>query len=412
MARFGYLFFVFLFVSSICWGYELPSPGRRAQAMGGAFVGLSDDWSAIYWNPAGLFQLLDKEVAIEIGYTSLGLRDGNSLSNEEGIFGRYRDPDEPLYFEEEGATQLILTPSIGIVLPMKGVTFGFGAFRRMGDHLKWEDDGVDGLDAYLTRRLDLYNGSLCFSAHVAPVVFMGAGLNILHGEYELVASKERRDSYEFNYRLDRGYGSGLEVCVGLLYQPMQKFSLGVVYRGGGVVDIKGKARASCLPIYEKEECDYTRKIHLPPTYGIGIGLRYFPNTIIGIDWSRTGWEVWGEDYEFSEEGANLLKNPEEDLRLRGADRWSIGLEVKPNERWKVMVGGFYSQSPLRDEEPDLLNGMVEMDRMGLTTGLGYRIGDWELGVSHYLSSGSSDIDDISYRRDLSISIISLKTQFF
>ncbi|MDH4221925.1 MAG: PorV/PorQ family protein [candidate division Zixibacteria bacterium] len=34
--------------------------GARASAMGGAFVGLSDDESALYFNPAGLMQLSDK----------------------------------------------------------------------------------------------------------------------------------------------------------------------------------------------------------------------------------------------------------------------------------------------------------------------------------------------------------------
>ena len=35
-------------------GLSLNSMGTRALGMGGAFVGLADDASAIYWNPAGL----------------------------------------------------------------------------------------------------------------------------------------------------------------------------------------------------------------------------------------------------------------------------------------------------------------------------------------------------------------------
>ena len=33
---------------------SLDAVGTRAQGMGGAFVGIADDASAVYWNPAGL----------------------------------------------------------------------------------------------------------------------------------------------------------------------------------------------------------------------------------------------------------------------------------------------------------------------------------------------------------------------
>ena len=36
--------------------------GPRSKAMGGAFVGVADDVSAIYWNPAGLAKLPDNSL--------------------------------------------------------------------------------------------------------------------------------------------------------------------------------------------------------------------------------------------------------------------------------------------------------------------------------------------------------------
>ena len=39
-------------------------PGARAAAMGGAFTGISDDSTAVYWNPAGLNQLAGGSVAL------------------------------------------------------------------------------------------------------------------------------------------------------------------------------------------------------------------------------------------------------------------------------------------------------------------------------------------------------------
>ncbi len=101
--------------------------GSRAAAMGGAFAGLADDVTALYWNPAGLARLANTEVHLThneqfegirqdfagyatpfgkgvIGGALYGLytpvdierRSGNSendpfmpLSNSEGLFGAY-----------------------------------------------------------------------------------------------------------------------------------------------------------------------------------------------------------------------------------------------------------------------------------------------------------------------------------
>ena len=35
-------------------GLNLNGLGARAASMGGAFVGLADDFTAVFWNPAGL----------------------------------------------------------------------------------------------------------------------------------------------------------------------------------------------------------------------------------------------------------------------------------------------------------------------------------------------------------------------
>lgn len=412
MLNLKFLPLILLLFPSMCFGYELLAPGGRARAMGGAFVGVSDDWSAIYWNPGGLFQLLDKEIGIDTGYLSIRLLDEDSISNEKGIFKRYVD-GEVGSFNHNTIDQSIHSPSIGIVVPGKGIGFGFGVFKRMAHDLEWKDR-VGELEAHIRRRLNIYSAAFSFSTHIAPVVFMGAGLNLLHGEHELSASKEY-PSYKFNYRLGNGYGTGLEVSVGLLYQPLQKFSMGAVYRGGGVVDIKGEASATCNPLYVEERSNYTKRIHLPPTYGLGLVSRHIPKITIAFDWSKTGWETWRNDYRFEKEGPTLLKNPKWDELYPGwygADRWGIGIEIRPNPRWGLMFGGFYSGSQLPEGQVDLVNGTVEMDRFGYSGGVGYKVGGFEFEISHQSSSGSSKIHDTSYQKDVSIYGVSFKVQFF
>ena len=45
--------------------FNFSAPGARSLAMGGAFIGLADDATAAFSNPAGLTQLASKEVSFE-----------------------------------------------------------------------------------------------------------------------------------------------------------------------------------------------------------------------------------------------------------------------------------------------------------------------------------------------------------
>src|SRR5439155_24493932 len=69
-------------LAALCFLFSAPSPawalatggqpnefmaygaGARSLAMGAAFVGISDDASATYWNPAGLSQITRKELTL------------------------------------------------------------------------------------------------------------------------------------------------------------------------------------------------------------------------------------------------------------------------------------------------------------------------------------------------------------
>jgi len=53
--------------------FNLSNPGARSMGMGGAFVGLADDATAAYTNPAGLTQLVTPEVSVEGRHTDYSI---------------------------------------------------------------------------------------------------------------------------------------------------------------------------------------------------------------------------------------------------------------------------------------------------------------------------------------------------
>jgi long-chain fatty acid transport protein len=53
--------------------FNLANPGARSMGMGGAFLGLADDATAAYTNPAGLTQLVTPEVSVEARHTNYSI---------------------------------------------------------------------------------------------------------------------------------------------------------------------------------------------------------------------------------------------------------------------------------------------------------------------------------------------------
>lgn len=52
--------------SALASGVALTGVGSRATALGGCYRGVSDDWSATFWNPAGLTQLMGMQVGASV----------------------------------------------------------------------------------------------------------------------------------------------------------------------------------------------------------------------------------------------------------------------------------------------------------------------------------------------------------
>ncbi len=82
--------------------------GARAEGMGGAFVGLADDPSAVYWNPAGLSQLNCSQVmfmhhrwAQDITYECLGYALPIDPKNTVAIAVTFLHMDEILGYDQD-----------------------------------------------------------------------------------------------------------------------------------------------------------------------------------------------------------------------------------------------------------------------------------------------------------------------
>ena len=150
--------------------FNLANPGARSMGMGGAFLGLADDSTAAYTNPAGLTQLVTPEVSAEVRHTEYslpyvsggsasvgpfngsGLNVSNADSSQNNLsflsvvfphdrwsFAFYRD--ELVRFQDNFATTTEgqNVPGVGTAFPtalstnLKIVDYGFSAAWKASD---------------------------------------------------------------------------------------------------------------------------------------------------------------------------------------------------------------------------------------------------------------------------------------
>ena len=133
---------VFLNLSNLTVaGQENPNIGARATSMGGNYRSIATDWSAMYWNPAGLSFLQGWSTGFSLEYIMLrpsfkpgdshyfNLNGGESFQPFSATYTTTRD-GEPLNF---------FVPSIGISYSPDGKwAFGLGMWVPMALGVRWD----------------------------------------------------------------------------------------------------------------------------------------------------------------------------------------------------------------------------------------------------------------------------------
>jgi len=177
--------------------------GARAMGMGGAFVAVADDVTALHWNPAGLadldgFQLFGMRTSV---YTVEGLSEDSAMAGYgtgcRGFgAGWMRTGAEDLYSED---TILV---GYGQRLPIDGLRAGFSIKRFSLDAPGYEyyDD-----PAYSGDGDDAYSGDVGLLYHRGQWTYAATYRNIGEPELQLLDTTESPDKVTSELRLGASY---------------------------------------------------------------------------------------------------------------------------------------------------------------------------------------------------------------
>lgn len=276
------LILIFTFTSNLFAGSIFVLPGARAMGMGGAFVAVADDATAIYWNPAGLTQQENAGLEIATFYVDSSATASQSLPNDPIIYNT-----EPAQFNSKTLDLYSFLPFIGGYKRVNDSTvIGYGAYVTAGGGGKWEDkvkgleitdpdDGyIDGREDDVYSKIDGSYGIMVFNVSGAKTLSdklsLGVCVNILYMEDEQKVVKSytvnEEDSVLSDYyvQVDQKLtGYGYEAMAGLLYKVNDELDLGMVFRTGATVSLKGKANSIDY------STDVSGDFRMPMTLGVG-----------------------------------------------------------------------------------------------------------------------------------------------
>ncbi len=412
-----------LFIGGIeAGGFALEGVGPRALSLGGAYRSLAQDWSAIYWNPAGLAFADRPSISISSAFVS----PFSSAVLKTGLLGY--DGGYPLKYRVASASQLFTIPSTGGVYPFKMYTnWGVGAslFVPFGLGAKWNlydppigyyDPGFEPNPPFpeynWESKIEVVSLFAGFAVRFGKHVSLGFSFGPSYLSADLkrvnlidIADIDTQAIYgPIQYRYMplvvhvKGTGNNFGVSLGMIVSLLEdRLRLGFSFLRYQEADLSGDYNFSLyLPknqAIQDQLSDPAEKLlfsgsvlsstgdvkvtlPLPRVAGMSISYSINPQWLIAVGAEKTKWSVLQDIPLDFRGGLDPMGQPLENdsLPMRWKDTWRFGggVEYTPSEIVALRLGVTYDNTPIPKETFTPLLPDVGK-KLGFNIGIRYRI---------------------------------------
>ena len=388
--------------------------GSRALGMGNAYIGVSDDYSASVWNPAGLAQM--RRLEIMGGLSSV------ALSNDATFFST----------KTNSSTTASSLDNIGFVFPFPTVqgslVFAFG-YNRIADYAStvkfegfnaqssiiptlYDSDaefdvpyktyltntaGYSAVQKNVNQRGEIKEGgnlgqwSFAGAVDIEENISVGVSLNIYSGMYDYkrnYVEEDTRNIYNnlaVNLPADSAYLrfnkfyydsflnselTGSNITLGMMYRT-DFFRFGLMVKGPTLIQVQetysndgesvfdnnGGTWATANPAkkYSSPASNNEYGVSSPWTFGAGGSLYIVPELLIALDVEYTDWT----QIEWTDNPALEKKNMQLQSVFRAASSMRIGAEFDvPMTDVKVRAGYSLTPSPYKNDPSSFDQKMI------------------------------------------------------
>ncbi len=370
-------------------GYAVNVQGAKQIGMGHVGVALNWDASSMQFNP-GALATIDAKYSLAMGgcliwtnteYTNLT---SSSLNTET---------DNPV------ATPFYLYGSAKLT---DKLAVGLAVYTPFGSSNVWGDNWAG---KYLVQDISMK------SIYIQPTVSyqlndwisVGAGLNIVYGEFELNKAFPIMNPSDGSYIADGSaelsgntvkYGYNL----GIFLQPNEKLNIGISYRskvdielddneGEGKFSFPSTVPPALVAGYNAmgvKDGSFTATLPLPASLNVGLAYQIDEKWLVSADVNFVEWSVY-KKLEFVSEDAAAL-NSLNKREWSNSMTYRIGAQYSANEKLDLRAGFYYDETPTNDKyyAPETPGA----DKIGITGGFSYLLNEkFSLDASFIYSKG-------------------------
>lgn len=377
-------------------GLNLNGFGARATGMGGAYVGQANDFTAIFWNPAGLTQLTKAQ---------FGLSADLLVPSAKYGLGE---------FSMETKSKMYPAGMLGYAQPIgNNIVVGLGAYTLSGLGAAWDNTGLEAALVYpyppavFTPTLGAYKwesfiGSVTLAPTVAvkvnDMLSLGASFNINYGFFktdqwgqyvmvsppapagDMVGAAPTLINLGQQTMDVKGWGFG--ATVGLLFKPTDAISVGATYRTESKMKLKGTMEIENINYLGlANDSDAEMEVASPMWLAGGIAVKPIEGLTLAFDAQYTNWaKIQSIGITFADpywqgalgEDAALVLDWKNKTQLRFGAEYDFGT-------FAVRGGYYYDPAPAPDETLNILTPSFTYN--SLAVGFGYHAGGLKLDVA-------------------------------
>jgi long-subunit fatty acid transport protein len=362
--------------------FNFANPGARALGMGGAFLGLADDATAAYTNPAGLTILGASEIALEYRNTdySTPFASGGSFRSSPFDNGNLGVADAD---SNNGAIAYFS-------YTYAGDGWALAAYRHqpLGFDVAYTQQPIAILNAagqqisslpLKTTRLDteLVNYGLSGAYKFSDSFSLGIG--VVYSQFEIDSRTAREGR---NFQLQQGDDNDISFNIGALWKLNERWALGAAYRRGGNFEYTaGNFNAAGQPLIVTDTA-----FDVPHVLGVGLSWRPSDNFALALDVNRVEYSRLANGYDDIFGAATVLDIEDgTEIRLGGeyvfsqfANPFSVRAGI-----WREPEHALFATGPQNDLSVDIDRALFLRgdDELHYSLGLGWAFSQWQFDLA-------------------------------